>query len=199
MALSLVSVTVGCGDASVAPKSSAAQHPSGPSPLLAELTGGSSVTTFIYNPSNPQMFGLGSGHRIFFDANAVCDPAVSTYGPTEWDQPCEPLQSPIAITAVVSTNEYGRPRIDFSPSLRFVPDAPVVLYIKDWAASSDTSTTIEWCDDSNVCIDEDVESYAFGGKKKTKHDKKGGIVFRPIKHFSGYNVTAGRSETSEMY
>jgi hypothetical protein len=188
-AMSLVSGTVGCGDTS-APKSSAQRHPAS---SLQLADGSTSTTTFIYSPGSPQVFNLGKGHKIFFDANAVCDPATSTYGPTEWDQPCEALTTPIAFTAVASTNEYGRPRVDFSPSVRFVPDSYVVLYLKDWSAAADSSTTIQWCPDEGECVDEEEQLVAFGRGKSTKHDDKNGLVFRLIKHFSGYNISVGRT------
>ena len=183
-ALSLVSGAAGCSDSS-APRSASAPRTAAPALSLVDAGAtATNVTTFVYSPASPQVFSLGKGHKIFFDANAVCDPATSTYGPTEWDQPCEPLAAPIAVTAVVSENAYGRPRVDFAPALRFVPGAYVVLYLKDWGAAADSAAVIQWCPDDGECVSEEDQSLVV-----TKRDGRSGFVYRLIKHFSGYNIS----------
>src|SRR5688500_19005161 len=48
-------------------------------------------------------FNIGP-HYVYFPANAICDPAKSTYGPTEWDKPCVLITRPIMIRAEVQKN-----------------------------------------------------------------------------------------------
>jgi len=170
----------GCRGEPVAP--SVSHQPS------ASLSSTGLVTSFVYDPAVGGSFELASQHRITFTAGAVCDPLVSTYGVTEWDQPCTPLTTPITITAR-SYTQNDRPRVDFSPSLRFVPGSEVVLFLRDKAAASDSTAVLQWCDDANVCVTEaaPLPSYL------TKRDQALGMVFRAIKHFSGYTISAGRS------
>ena len=170
----------GCGDV-VAP--SLAERPSAISASL------STVTTFVYDPAVGGTFEFGPQHRISFSKGAVCDPLLSTYGVSEWDQPCTPLALPITITAHSYVASNGHPRVDFRPSLRFVPGSSVVLYLRDKEAAESSTAELQWCDDSNRCVTEaaPLPSYA------TKRDAALGMVFRAIKHFSGYMISSGRT------
>jgi hypothetical protein len=141
------------------------------------------------------VFFLGK-HALYFPANTICDPALSTYGPTEWDQPCTPITSPIQIHAVLREQD-GRSWIDFSPHLRFVPSADeerwVYLFMKTEVAegkqmSGKNAPPILWSPEIGaIGIDEALTDETL----KTKWDKKLGGVYRRIKHFSGYNVWSG--------
>ena len=174
-------VLAGCSTDAVAPAQSGTSRVS-----LATATLVNS-TVFTYDPSVGQSYSLAGGaHRITFPSGAVCDPALSTYGPTEWDKPCAPLVAPIAITATTYTDELGHPYIDFQPALRFVPGAEVVLYMKDKAASENPTAVIKWCGPDGACVDESAQSPAV----VTRRDDKSGTVFRVIKHFSGYLISA---------
>ena len=160
----------------------------------ATLSGAGTTTTFAYDPQVASTFYLGGQHKITFAAGAVCDPAVSTYGPTEWDQPCTPLAAPVAITSRAYTDALGRPRVDFSPALRFVPGREVVLYLRDKDATGDSTSVIQWCDDAGACVTEQSSTPAY----ETKRDAARGIYYRAIKHFSGYMISSGRTAASEM-
>lgn len=180
-AVSLTGLTAGCRDAGLAPPESHA------SPSL-DLSSGS-VSVFVYSPfSGAKTYSLTNSHKISFSARSVCDPVLSTYGTTEWNRPCVPALAPIVITALVSTDADGHPRVDFSPALRFVPGSEVVLYLKDKTAAADSASTINWCGPDGACVDESVGQPTLA----TKHDNGSGFVYRSIKHFSGYNVSAGR-------
>ena len=178
----VVALVAGCSGDIVAP--SATPAPS------ATLSSTGTTTTFSYDPQVASTFYLGGQHRIAFAAGAVCDPAVSTYGPTEWDQPCTPLAAPIAITSRAYTDALGRPRVDFSPALRFVPGREVVLYLRDRDAAGDSTSVIQWCDDAGACVTEAPTSPTY----ETKRDAARGIYYRAIKHFSGYMITVGRTQ-----
>src|SRR5215212_8365261 len=182
----LGALVAGCRDAA-APATAA----NGPRAQLVSNSGGSvlSTTAFVYDPMVPATYSLPGQHRISFSVGAVCDPATSSYGPTEWDQPCQPLLAPISITATTSLTPQGHPRVDFSPALRFVPGREVTLYLRDSDAALDPTTVIQWCDDAGQCLDEGTVQ----ASTETKRDAALGIVFRAIKHFSGYLISAGRT------
>jgi hypothetical protein len=136
-------------------------------------------------------------HLISFGENAICDPELSTYGPTEWDKPCAALDRPITIRAEV-TEVNGHPRIDFSPELRFTPknwmSQGVWLYLFDGSVDGDNSGSgssdssnleIFWVPtDGGPLVDEDTND----ADVRTTVDKDSKVVFRQIKHFSGYTV-----------
>jgi hypothetical protein len=195
LALGLAAGAVGCADQAVGPREAV---DAGPATAWLKRNAGArpgGVVTFVYDPRRAEAFKLRGGHRIFFPRRAVCDPAVSTYGVTEWDKPCVALRTPISITAQTFKDAAGRPYIDFSPSLRFVPGVEVVLSMNDPEAAENPASTINWCDANGECVDESVTQ----PELTTRHKAGKGVLERVIKHFSGYNVTAGRSATSEMY
>jgi len=178
----LGALVAGCRDA--APTAAA----SGPRAQLVSNTDGSltSTTVFVYDPMVPATYELPGHHRISFSVGAVCDPLTSSYGATEWDQPCQPLLVPITVTATSSLTPQGHPRVDFSPALRFVPGREVTLYLRDSDAATNPNAVIQWCDDAGQCVNE-------GGLQsslETRRDEALGIVFRVIKHFSGYLISA---------
>jgi len=191
LACGIGSVVAGCRD--VAAPSEGAK---GPSAQLVSNTDGSvlATTTFVYDPAVPATYSLPGQHRISFSLGAVCDPATSSHGVTEWDQPCQPLLTPITITAVSSLTPQGHPRVDFSPALRFVPGREVTLYLRDAEAALDASAVIQWCDDAGQCVDEG----AVQASEETRRDAALGIVFRAIKHFSGYLISAGRTAVADL-
>ena len=174
----------GCSGEAVAP--TAAERPS------ATLGSAGYTTTIQYDPRVASTFYLGGQHKISFAANAVCDPQLSTYGVTEWDKPCTPLAAPVTITAVAYTDSLGRPHVDFSPSLRFVPGSDVVLYVRDKESGSGSGAVIQWCETPESCVTEPASLPAY----ETKQDAARGVYFRNIKHFSGYTITAGRNTRS---
>jgi hypothetical protein len=92
-------------------------------------------------------------------------------------------------------NRYGHPHIDFSPSLRF--ETPnnggggwVSLTFSDAAAWSDSTTRILYCATATSCVDESKTDFDVQTKKDGST-----IVWRKIKHFSGYNVATGEECT----
>jgi hypothetical protein len=168
------------------------------SPALARGEGAllgtvGTIYSFTYNPASALSQRLGK-HRIDFPARSVCDPARSTYGPTEWDAPCVALTTPITITAVVSKGPNGYPYLEFSPALRFVPTTDpsryVGLYVWDPSASADPTTRLLFCTGLR-CLDE----ARLDGSMTTVFDNPNQFIWRRIKHFSGYHVTA-RGDTT---
>jgi hypothetical protein len=151
--------------------------------------------TFTYYPDrllnislgNGNAIGVGNkGHSLQIPANAICDPAVSSYGTGEWDKPCVLLTTPIQITAKV--NEVnGFASVEFEPALRFSPDVEVILTFSDKKASSDPLARILYCSGGKTtCVDESKTDPSL-----VTHRDFRGQIFRRIKHFSGYNVVLG--------
>ena len=193
-AAALLGAAAACSDAPP-PTQSAVQGPQ----LL--LLGGADtlVTAFTYQPASGGTFHIGD-HKIEMPAYSVCDPAVSTYGPTEWDQPCTALASPIVITAKSWLNADGHPQIDFSPSLRFVPASDnkgwVQLFFRDRAASDAmlaASLNILWSAAPGV---PGVNEALLDPSLNVQVNSSAGMVWRRIKHFSG-DLVALRTEPSE--
>jgi hypothetical protein len=171
--------------------------------VTAATADGVTLTTFVYTPRSGGSYDIAGGHQIVFPSYSVCDPETSTYGPTEWDAPCAPATAPITISVRSWVDADGHPRVDFQPALRFVPNHNsnrwVILHLHDDAAFKlDRSEllTIYYCDDAGACVDDTQ-----GDRTMRTHVARGaGKVWRRIKHFSGYNVTAGRSEpAAEAY
>ena len=165
----------------------------------------SASADFTVTPSGG-VFNLGP-HAIYFPANAICDPATSSYGPTEWDAPCDVLTGPIRFHAEIREVD-GRSYVDFTPAVRFVPTNDpansVWLYMKTSALSADPDSAMSVLRRMSV-----LYSAAIGdlGINEALNDPSlrtyvwldGGIAFRRIKHFSGYNVYDGwRRSSADM-
>ena len=179
-----VAVLAACNDAGVAPRNDSLAGPALPS--LAVASGSTqTVTTFRVSPNDSGTYDIAGGHQIFIPAGAICDIETSSYGETEWDQPCVPETDTVTITATSWTNPYGRPVVDFQPALRFSPADTVMLYLTDWHAPSDTQAEIYYC--ASNCVDESVAD----SSQATQPDLQQYILYRRIKHFSGYNIAAG--------
>jgi len=148
-------------------------------------------------------FVLGS-HSIWFPANSICDPELSSYGVTEWDKPCTAISKPIHVHAELR-EQGGRSWIDFTPSLRFVPSNDegqwVHLIMMTPAAEGkhlvhEDAPPILWSPAIGMPgIDESLTDATL----KSKWLKRGGGVYRRIKHFTGYNIYTGRSAAAEEY
>jgi len=155
--------------------------------LVGGLLGGSgdtAVTTFTVSPTKSGTYKIAGGHSITFPAGSICNPK-STYGVTEWNKPCTPASTSVTITAKSWKQSNGRPRIDFSPRLRFVPTKTVTLSMLDLGAALDLSSTILWCPDgSTSCVDESQTDSTL----TTLINKLTGVLSRRVKHFSGYAV-----------
>lgn len=139
-------------------------------------------------------------HGVWFPANSICDPAVSTYGPTEWDKPCSTISAPITIHAEIK-EQHGLPYVVFTPDLRFAPATRkggssldpkkfvnLYMYVGEASASDDGAYEIKWvADDASQPLSEAASDPSL----QTRRMFKGQVVYRRVKHFSGYLVAAG--------
>jgi hypothetical protein len=148
-------------------------------------------------------FATGDGlYTVSFPANSVCDPSVSTYGPGTWNSPCATLQAgqSITVTATYGFTSHGL-SVDFSPALRFNPAtevristsvyAPVLTAFASYFAANPSSLHflgIYYAPDLSSAGKTDA---AVDPTLVTHVNLTTGVVWRRIKHFSGYNVTTG--------
>lgn len=195
MALLATSALLGaCSDA-VAPKSvdtssTDAESPFVPSAASRALVGVSNgVYTFTIDPTKSQGLLLGA-NMLYLPAKSICDLETSDYGARYWDARCTPETASVTITATVRNAESMRPRIDFSPAMRFDPKATVSLYM--YAPDPlQRTTALTWvmlyCNDRNVCINEALTDPTL----VTLVDSRSKIIYRRIKHFSGYILNSG--------
>ncbi|MDB4887280.1 MAG: hypothetical protein JWN79_2718 [Gemmatimonadetes bacterium] len=143
---------------------------------------------FTVDPSRDQSVNLGPNY-LSIPANAICDIATSSYGPAHWNESCVPQADSVRITAVVRNSTSDHPSIDFYPAMRFAPTTNVGLYVyvPTGMAAFQKNWIMKYCNDVGVCVDEsladsDLRSFA---------DTQNHMVFRRIKHFSGYLVSIG--------
>jgi len=123
---------------------------------------------------------------------SLCDPTRSSYGNNEWDKPCVQATKPVTVAVVAWLDAHGHPRIDFTPNVRFVPNADprrwVRITFSDLQASLDLSFNILYCPSAHSqCKDEAKKDLTL----ITYRDPITHKLTRRIKHFSGYNVAAG--------
>ena len=139
--------------------------------------------SFVIDPSQPQALQLGASH-LDIPANAVCDLATSSYGADHWDESCTPQTDTFTVTAVVRNAATDHPSVDFEPALRFSPDKNVnlYLYVTD-DATLDASRTVRYCN-ATGCVDESISDASLASSV----DLENRVVFRRIKHFSGFIV-----------
>jgi hypothetical protein len=190
-----------CADGPTVPRA-AARAPEGLNfALIGQAStrqGDTTVTAFTVDPTTATTFQVGSAHAIYFPAHAICDPSVSTYGPSEWDRPCVAMDRPLVITAKSWVDEHGLPQVDFSPSLRFAPDAAEGVQLALAVTPSEVGQAgddlhINWCaSPTTACVNEALADSTLS----TWVSPFANAVYRRIKHFSGYNVSSGRLEVN---
>lgn len=193
-----------CSDSSTAPGNASAVRPVGHGPSSDLLLGNLLLGTDFTLNSKGGTFPLAGGlYTVVFPANAVCDPAVSTYGTDQWDAPCTTLgkgQS-IKVHATVSVTSTGL-AVDFSPSLRFSPLTTVTLYTDYYSAVITANSAyfsanhaalrpfaMYW---APVFGAASVPDYLTDPTAVTHVNITTGRIWRRIKHFSGYNVVSGQ-------
>jgi hypothetical protein len=146
-----------------------------------------------FNAREDQVIGSG-GNRLVIPANSICDMQKSGYGPEYWDQPCTPQKGKVTLTIVVKNSQTAHPQMNFYPAMRFSPDKEVRLYLQ--APQAVEQAAKEWwmfyCNDFGKCMDESLTDSSL----QTYIDYTNSVIFRRIKHFSGY-VVAERVEEAE--
>ena len=133
-------------------------------------------------------FDIGASGHIYISRSNICDRDKSLYGPGTWNLPCSSENKDVNIDAQASTTSKGHTRIDFNPPMRFNPNSgDVILVINDPALANNPNSVILYCNDLGVCVDEGKSDKAL----ITHHDTTRGIIWRKIRHFSGYVGSSG--------
>ena len=202
----VAALAVACQDA-VAPSNKA-------NPLAASAT--ASFSTGGFNSNRSQLATLqlspnGGTYRIgdfevVVPAGAICDPATSKYGAKHWDDDCRPLTQSLTVS-VITKKQAGGVSVDFQPDIRFRPSAGSVIIRTGAYSSLLTSRSVRQLPTSSSFFQNFAILYVpTGGWTKidevqsagdasmvTHVDLQTGLVWRRVKHFSGYTVSAGFS------
>jgi hypothetical protein len=184
-AIALVGLTAACSDAPTASSArpSAPVHTSGVTVTVGDTT----ITTFTVDPFSTDTYVEAGVFKLKLQAGSICDPAISTYGATEWDKPCTTLLNTISITARSWTTPSGKTIVKFSPDLRFAPDKVNTLWLWKSAGTVTATPNVMWCaSGSTVCVDE-----ASADPSVATTLLSSGFLTRRVKHFSGYASTWG--------
>jgi hypothetical protein len=205
--LLLAALTWACADA---PSGPAAATPRLPGGTLAGMPAGAPSLDVVIDAVAPDSLSVDftvtpSGgtfvfgrHAVVFPANSICDASAEgyAYGPEHWDEPCQPAQGPVSFHAEVR-RDGGREWLDFTPQVRFVPTDDPAQYV--WVLMrNDALQTVDPTDTealkafgiaySPVIGAEPVDEAVADPSLRTYLYLAGGVAFRRIKHFSGYNI-----------
>jgi len=146
------------------------------------------------DPTKSAYYALADGHYLYVPANAICD-LSSSYGPLYWNNTCTRATRPITVTAVSLKNAFGMSFVDFQPAMRFAPSSDqskwVWLFLYDQAAATTALQEIDYCFDGLACVDESALDPTLVTHRASGYP----YLYRRVKHFSGYNVAAGFSDT----
>ena len=175
--------TAACSDSPVDPAAKGSLQPNQAHYLIATT----STSTVVLYPQFDNVYVSTEGHRITIPAYSVCDPVTSGYGPSYWDRSCTPATLPIVFTITTTYKADGSSAIAIKPDVRFVPGKTVMAYLKDSVGARTPSSYIAYCTLATGCYDEGK----YDSSMLTYHDPANGIVYRRLKHFSGYNVIFG--------
>lgn len=199
-ALAVASLLAACGsERAVAP---AVEQP--PSDVMADVvvervSPDRRSAQFSVTPSGG-WFTLGQ-HAVYFPPNVICDPGQSDYGPESWDAPCATARRPIRIHATI-VDDAHQSYIRFSPDLRFAPSANEARWV--WLFMQVPRNQVPRNERDGIlaqyrilwspggaqpAVDESLSDPTL----RTFYSRSQQTVFRRIKHFSGYQVSDGRS------
>ena len=136
-------------------------------------------------PWRDQTFNLGPNH-LDIPAGSVCMLGRSGYGPAYWDRPCVAEPRPFMLTVIIRGAATDHPSMDFAPAMRFNPYRTVQLFM--YAPRVSMYDAINWkmhyCPNVGACFDESLTDPTL----QTRIDYTNNVLFRRVKHFSGYTV-----------
>jgi hypothetical protein len=137
------------------------------------------------DPTRDQSFNLGPNH-LDIPAGGICNLTRSGYGPQYWDRPCQSQRLPVVLTVIIKNANSEHPSIDFFPAMRFNPSTKVQLFM--YAPRVSRREAKNWqmlyCPDHGGCFDESRTDESL----LTGVDYTNNVLFRRVKHFSGYTV-----------
>lgn len=199
MSAAAIAALAGCSaDMPSAPVAASSPELAAPSFARGSNGGGASEVTLRVNTQESRFYSLGNRSWVYIPAGAICE-AGSGYGPEFWDLPCTAATGSIDIPVRLMTDN-GHPTAEFGYDVRFAP-APsnhwshwVILGLK---VQGNLNTQLGYGilyrpTGSETWIDESVED-----PRLKAFRVPGNVIARRLKHFSGYNVALGFSETVE--
>lgn len=161
-----------------------------PTAAQKELIGiGDGQYSITFDPTQDNAFVLGANY-LSLPANAVCKLDGSQgYGPEYWNQSCDTETDSVTISVTITDAATDHPRLDFYPAMRFNPATNVSLYIYVPVGLENFAKTwnMQYCNETGACTNEALHDADLA----TFVDTNSQMVFRRIKHFSGYLVTNG--------
>ena len=200
----LSALAVACRDSAIAPARSATSLSAAASPSLSASGSKQNRTllgTLDLSP-NGGTYHVGD-FDIVMPAGAVCEPATTKYGPRHWDDDCTPARRQITVD-VIAKKQGSKVSVDFQPDLRFRPSAGWVVIQTSAYRDLLTSGNVRGLSSASPFFQDFAIFYVPTGKARideasatgdaslaTHVDLRSGLVWRRVKHFSGYIVYAG--------
>jgi hypothetical protein len=196
-----------CSDSSTSPRPASSHGPSLAPPSFdfsaTAFALGFTQNDFVVGAAGGS-FSIGGLYTVNFPANSVCDPAQSSYGPTEWDKPCVTLGNGQSVTLHATlTLSAGGLAVDFSPAVRFSPStvvtistdifAPVVRANSAYFASNPAALNSLAILYSTNLGSAGLSDYSKDASVITHVDLTTGRIWRRVKHFSGYSIISGEA------
>jgi len=195
---------VACSD-SVAPTRSATGFSATASPAFSKNNDNNDrqlIGTLELSPDGGR-YHLGE-FDIVIPQGAVCEPATTKYGARHWNEDCSPARRTVVVN-VIAKKRHNEVSIDFQPDLRFRPSAGWVRIETSAYSSLLTSNAIRQLSVGSPFFNSFAILYVpTGGASRidevrstndpsmvTHVDLRTGLVWRRVKHFSGYMVSLG--------
>ena len=180
-------VAAACQDAPVAP---AADGPALPPNLgvYADYSDDRESADIVVTPTGG-WFTLGS-NAIYFPPNSICD-LSSSYGPDEWDKPCQPAQGAVSFHVEI-LRDGNCTWLGVTPAARFVPAKGarhrVMLYMDTGMQPEKLAAKMPPILGVPAPGEPGIDEAAIDRTLRTRYLPKSSIAYRRIKHFSGYQV-----------
>ena len=201
----VAALAVACRDSTIAPARNSNSLSASASPLNSASGSNQNRTllgTIELSP-NGGTYHVGD-FDVVIPAGAVCNPATAKYGAKHWDDDCTPLNR--SMTVQVTAQRHGQDvSVDFQPDLRFRPSAGwAVIQTRAYSALL-TSSSIRQLSPTSPFFQNFAILYVPTGSSSridemlstgdasmvTHVDLRTGVVWRRVKHFSGYLVVSG--------
>lgn len=201
----VAALAVACRDSVVAPARNTTSLSASAAPSLSASESNHNRTllgTVELSP-NGGTYHVGD-FDIVMPAGAVCDPATTKYGARHWDEDCAPARRSVSVNVIAKKTGKGV-SVDFQPDLRFRPSAGWVVIQTSAYSDLLTNDIVRQISPRSSFFQNFAILYApTGGTSHvdevratgdatmvTHVDLRTGLVWRRVKHFSGYLVTAG--------
>jgi hypothetical protein len=170
---------------------------------LGSLTDG--TYSFNVDPRIDQVVTVGQ-NRVVLPANSVCAIGnISGYGPTLWDNGCNPQKKPFTLTVTVAGSGTENAALDFQPAMRFDPTKTVTMsiFVPNLSSGSAVDWRIFYCPTPSgkpgsrlgtnlmrsdlSCVDESLTDPSLS----VTVDYQNSLLTRRLKHFSAYQIERG--------